>query len=196
MRASSSAACGLLDARLRERELGDGLRVVALRGVELVLRDQVAPAQLAVALDGEALEPQVRARLLDLGARVREVRVGLAHLHLEGSRIDLRDELALADRRVEVDVDLPDRARDVGADLDLGDRLHGAGRGHGRGDLAAVDLLGDVAVAALLVAAARENEQRARERRPPPRLPAAGAHCCATSCPIARSSSATAVWKA
>ena len=184
---------GLLHAGFRERQLGDGLVAVALRGVELVLRDQIAGAQALVPLEGELLELEVRARLLDAGPRVREVRFFLAHLHLVGRRIDLGDGLAGDDGRVEVDVDRQDRARDVGADLDLRHGLDGARRGHRRDDRAAVDGLGQVAALRRVVAPAGGHTDSGCEQRA--ELPESRRiHDCGSSWPIARSSSATAVW--
>ena len=65
--------------------------------------------------------------LLYSGCGVRQIRLCLPHSVLKRLRIDARNQLALFDRRIEVDEQLLDLTRNLGADLYRRHRVQRAG---------------------------------------------------------------------
>ncbi|MCU0897823.1 MAG: hypothetical protein MUC55_10010 [Burkholderiales bacterium] len=152
---------GIACLRLRDGKLGLGrlhalLRLVehGERAVALGGRDELLGVELffalVVALDVAEVHLLARhhralradARLLGEQRRSRrlDVSFGLAHFELERFRVDLRDQLALLDRRVEIDEQILDLPRHLRADLDRRHRRERSGCGDDRSERAALDL--------------------------------------------------------
>ena len=142
------------DLRFRRgHRLGGGVvgepRLVALGAGDEALGEQrllaVEVVLRIVGLDPRprrlrAQRQQVGLLVEELGPRCFEIGLGLAHLELEGLRVDAREELALLHLAVEVDEQLLDLARDLRTDENRGDRGQRARSRDDGGDVAALDL--------------------------------------------------------
>src|SRR5690606_25830620 len=143
-----------LEVELRRRVRRARDVVVVQRGVVLAVRHDLLLVELRDAL-------VLPLRLLELRPAAFDADLRGPYLLAQQRRIDPRDELALLDAVVEVDVDLRDLAGDLRAHLDGLGRLERAGaRDHGL-DVAARDL--DEPVPARRLAA--RAEQHAREEQ-------------------------------
>ena len=82
------------------------------------------------------------AKPLEIGLRANQIRASLLDLRLKQRRIEPRKHLTLAHERIEVGVELLDRAGHLSADLHGRDGLKLAGGAHRLGDVAARDARG------------------------------------------------------
>jgi hypothetical protein len=117
--------------------LCSGAFKIRLRGVQLAARYQVPRKELPVSLERPL-------RVAHLGIRFFEICPGLPGLRLEHLGVDLRDQLAFLDRRIEVHINVLDRSRHLRADQDGRYRINGPGSGDRGLDIAPADDLGPV----------------------------------------------------
>ena len=102
---------GLPNLRDGRRDVRDGLIVFRARGIQFGRAQHLTADQR-----GRAIEIQLCLTDRDLGPRLTrhrrfQRRFGLSHIGLEPRRINLRDDLALGDARIEIRTQLRDHAR-------------------------------------------------------------------------------------
>ncbi len=110
----------LLDRGPVESDLGLRHSIGTLRGVGGVLGDGVVAHQLDVAFIGKLFVGEVGAVLGQLRPVILHGRVRLIDLKLEGARVNLGDQLACFDGRIEIRVDCLNRPGYVRPYLDRG----------------------------------------------------------------------------
>ena len=137
--AVSTAACAVGDRGVCSGDVGFGLCGLLCLGVELALRDGVLRGEGCVAVYVNLRELQLRLSLTDGSLGLTELAFGLFQRGLEGTRVDLEEDLALLNDGALAVVLLEEVAGDLRLDVRVDVAVQSADPFVGDGDIGLLD---------------------------------------------------------
>ena len=125
----------LFHLRLRQIELGQRRDPVGLRRIQIASGDEISGKEGPISLQRPFGVLQRSLRLFHVGFGGLQIGAGLRDLRLGKRRIDLRQQLTLFDRGIEIHEDLLDGPRNLGSHQHGRHRAHRSRRGDRRPNL-------------------------------------------------------------